>query len=57
MKYYCFYIDCGNAITKATIIMTENCDKINAVQRVLYELGYDNKIVDDIDEFVNWAKP
>lgn len=57
MKYYCFYIDCGNAITKTTIIMTENYDKIDALQRVLYELGYSKQVVNDIDEFVEWAKP
>lgn len=56
MKYYCFYINCGARIAEATIIMTENCDKINAVQRVLHELGYSSEEIDNLNEFVESAK-
>lgn len=57
MEYYCFYLDYGEFITKPIIVMTKNCDKINAAQRVLGVLGYSKQIVNDIDEFVEWAKP
>lgn len=33
MRYYCFYLDCGAKITDATIIISENATKINAVEQ------------------------
>ena len=56
MKYYCFYLYCGEIISNATIVMTENRDKIDALKEVLCRLDYSYEEVDNLDEFVEVAK-
>lgn len=56
MKYYCFYENYDELIANAIVIVTNDEIRINTIHRVLTELGYKNRIVDDIDEFVEWAE-
>lgn len=56
MVYHCFYIHCGEIITNATIVITENRDKIDALKEVLCRLDYSYEEVNNLDKFVEKAK-